>query len=112
VPHLSSASLFEEGEAAGEELHLLVLWHTEPAPSKAKRGSVGSDAAAAAAVAAAAADAGAGKQLVECRGMTSLVRIPVRLRMAKGDFQCPLNMGLVRSRGHAVATAPPAVLDE
>lgn len=29
VPYKSTASLFEEGEKAGEELHLLVLWHIE-----------------------------------------------------------------------------------
>ena len=29
VPHASSASLFQEGESAGEELHMVALWHME-----------------------------------------------------------------------------------
>eukprot|EP00750_Incisomonas_marina_P013045 INCI17209.6.p1 GENE.INCI17209.6~~INCI17209.6.p1 ORF type:complete len:1596 (-),score=327.37 INCI17209.6:122-4570(-) len=89
VPHVSSASLFHEGEEAGEELHLVALWHTEPAandegekdvrvsPAKSASGSGATKAA-----------------HVPRRGMTSLLRIPVRFRMAKTAFQCPLNMGL------------------
>ena len=86
VPHTSSASLFQEGEGAGEELHLIALWHSEDGDAEADT-------------------------RVQCRGMTTLLRVPVRFRMSKKAFQCPLNMGLVRRLCFLERRLTPALRD-